>query len=375
MGFIKKQLLKVIEWKDPTNDVIVYRYPTDDRYAVMNGSQLVVRESQCAVFVLEGVAGDVFGPGRHKLEASSLPILTAIKNWKYAFENPYQGEVYFINTKQFTDRKWGTTNPIMMRDKDFGVIRLRGFGSYAFAVNDPRVFMKELFGTNKLYTVRDIEDYLKKIIVSRLSDVIAESKIAALDLAAKYDELGKAARIFLQEDLNNIGLKLSALYVENLSLPPEVEKSLDTRTTLGVLGDSMDKFTQYQTASALREAANNPSGGLAGAGIGLGAGITMGNIFAEAMRPRAAAESKAADIPAAKCSKCGAAIKEGVKFCPECGAKQETSVCPSCGKPVKPGAKFCPECGAAVSAKKTCPHCGASMPAHGKFCPECGKST
>ncbi|MDR3216899.1 MAG: SPFH domain-containing protein [Clostridiaceae bacterium] len=372
MGFIKKQLLKVIEWKDPTNDVMVYRFPTDDRYAVMNGSQLIVRESQCAIFVLEGTAGDVFAPGRYKLESSSLPLLTVIKNWKYAFENPYQGEVYFINTKQFTDRKWGTTNPIMMRDKDFGVIRLRGFGTYSFAVDNPQVFMRELFGTNKLYTVRDIEEYLKKIIVSRLSDVIAESKVAALDLAAKYDEFGKAARIFLQEDLNKIGLQLSALYVENLSLPPEVEKSLDTRTTLGVLGDSMDKFTQYQAASALREAANNPSGGLAGAGVGLGAGFAMGGMMMEAMRGAGAPKAEAP--AAAKCVKCGAAIKEGAKFCPECGAKQEAAACPACGKPVKAGAKFCPECGTAISGKKKCPHCGAMMPEYGKFCPDCGKS-
>lgn len=372
MAFFKKQLLKVIEWQDSTKNTMVYRFPMSDRYAIMKGSQLIVREGQVAIFMLEGIAGDVFWPGRYKLESNSLPILTKLKNWKYAFENPYQGEVYFLNTKQFTNQKWGTTNPIMMRDKDFGVIRLRGFGVYSFRVSDPTSFMRELFGTNKLYTVEDIENYLKKIIISRLSDTLAESKIAALDLATKYDELGAAARQFLQDDFAKLGLELSALYIENLSLPPEVEKTLDTKTSMGVLGD-MGQFTQYQAAHAIRDAASNPSGGFAGAGVGLGAGAALGGVFMNSMNNAQQGTQNASG--GAKCSSCGATMKAGAKFCPECGAKQGKT-CPKCGASItRPNAKFCPECGTTLveDGKRPCKHCGAMMPVDGKFCPECGK--
>ncbi|HRU83834.1 MAG TPA: SPFH domain-containing protein [Eubacteriales bacterium] len=362
---LKNQLLKVIEWKDPTDNVMVYRYTVADRYAIMKGSQLIVNESQATVFVFEGVVADVFGPGKYKLDTNNLPILTKLANWKYAFENPYKGDVYFVNTKQFTNLKWGTTNPIMMRDRDFGVIRLRGYGVYSIRVGDPVVFMRELFGTNKLYTVNQIEEYIKKILVSRISDVIAESKVAALDLAAKYDEISAAVQTFLTSDFDKLGLKLISFYIENLSLPAEVEKTMDERTSLGVLSDSMDNYARFQAAQAMRDAAKNP-GGMAGAGMGLGAGITLGGVMTEAMAKQSA---KAA---AESCGKCGASVKAGAKFCPDCGAKLGSAVCGKCGAAVKASAKFCPDCGAPISAVKNCAACGKEMPASGKFCPHCG---
>lgn len=343
MAWLKPQLLKVIEWEDTAHDVMVYRFPMNDRYAIMKGSQLIVREAQCAIFLFEGVIADVFAPGRYKLDTNNTPILTKLANWKYAFENPKQVEVYFIVTKQFKDLKWGTTNPVMMRDPDFGLIRLRGYGVYSFRMDDPCVFMRELFSTNKLYTVNDIEDYLKKIILSRLVDTIAESKIAALDLAAKYSELSEATKTFVQDDFKKIGLKLENLIIENLSLPKEVEEMMDKRTSVGVMSDALGAYSTMETLGAMRDAARNP-GGMAGMGVGLGAGMTLGGMAAGAM---GAAVSGASG--AGKCANCGATLKAGAKFCSECG------------KPV------------ATEGTKFCPHCGSSMPSGGSFCPNCGK--
>lgn len=365
-SFIKRQMLKVIEWKeDESSDTIVYRFDVPDRYAIMKGSQLVVRESQVAIFVNEGVVADVFTPGRYKLDTHNLPVLTALCNWKYAFENPYVGEIYFINTRQFAGLKWGTQNPIMMRDKDFGMIRLRGFGAYAFRVSEPKVFMKELLGTSASYGTEDIKEYLKKIIVSGLSDYIAESGSAALDLASHYDELGSGAMAKLQEKFFAIGLTLTNLVVENLSLPEEVEKTLDTRTSMGVLSDKMGTFTQYQSAMAMRDAAKNPNG-VGGAGMGIGAGFGLGNMM---MQNMSQGMSGARDDDRVSCPHCGEKIEKGAKFCPRCGKKATNgTICSKCGKVNEEGAKFCSDCG--ESLVKVCSKCGKE--AKGAFCSECG---
>lgn len=236
-NFIKRQLLKVIEWTDDTQNTILYRFDVPDRYAIMRGSQLTVRESQVCIFVVEGKIADVFTPGRYKLDTENLPVLTALYSWKYAFETPYTGEVYFVNTKQFTNQKWGTSNPIMMRDKDFGVIRLRGYGIYSYKVEDAVKLMRELSGTNQQFLTENIADQLRKMILSTVTDVIAESGIAALDLATQYDELSGSTKDRLADKFTEYGFKLIDFYIENLSLPEEVEKTLDTRTSMGVLGE------------------------------------------------------------------------------------------------------------------------------------------
>lgn len=364
-SFIKKQMLKVIEWKeDGASDTIVYRFDAPDRYAIMKGTQLVVRESQVAIFVNEGVVADVFTPGRYKLDTHNLPVLTALCNWKYAFENPYVGEIYFVNTRQFTGLKWGTQNPIMMRDKDFGMIRLRGFGAYAFRVSEPKVFMKEILGTSASYNAEDIREYLKKMIVSGLTDYIAESNKAALDLASHYDELGEGAMQKLQEKFFSIGLTLTNLIVENLSLPEEVEKALDTRTSMGVMSDKMGTFTQYQSAMAMREAANN-EGGAGGAGMGIGAGFGLGNMMMQNMQ---AGMVTPRDDDRVACPHCGEMVDKGAKFCSHCGKATATEICPKCGKEVEEGAKFCSVCGERLI--KTCPKCGKET--KGAFCSDCG---
>jgi len=363
-NFIRSELINIIEWTDDSTYTMVYQFPVHDN-EIKNGAQLTVRPSQAAVFVSEGQIADVFGPGRYTLETGNLPVLSTLKGWKYGFDSPFKAEVYFVNTKQFLDQKWGTKNPIMMRDVEFGMLRLRAFGIYSFSVDDPGKFMKEVFGTNSMYTVDELSGQLKRSIVSGISDLLGESSISALDLAANYDELSQGAKVKLQDRFNPFGLKIMQFFIENISLPEEVEKMLDQRTSMGVLGD-MGKFTQYQTAQAIRDAAQNEGGGMAGAGVGLGAGSVLGQAMAQSMNT---SQQKAM----VGCPHCGAQIPEGSKFCPSCGKKASVSkvACGNCGAQINEGAKFCPECGQSQAPKK-CTNCGSDMKPGAKFCPECG---
>ena len=351
-NLVKGELIDVIEWTDNSGNTMVHKYNMGGK-EIMMGAQLTVRESQVAIFVNEGTIADVYGPGRYELSTSNMPVMTKLQSWKFGFNSPFKSDVYFVNTKQFLDRKWGTTNPVMMRDAEFGMIRLRAFGVYAFRVSDPTVFLQEVFGTKSITTVEDVEGQLKRTMVSGLSDAIAESKIPALDLAANYDELSAYALNAINPKIQSLGLLVTSFVIENISLPEEVEKSMDRRTSMGVLGD-MNRYTQYQAAEAMREAANNP-GGAAGAGMGMGAGMAMGQMFASAMAmnqqpQKAAPAAPAAPAPVAAnagfCPECGSSVPAGAKFCANCGAKQNAAnVCPGCGQAVTPGAKFCANCG------------------------------
>jgi len=344
LNMIKGQLIDVIEWTDNSGKTMVHKYDMNGK-EIMMGAQLTVRESQVAIFVNEGEIADVFEPGRYELQTSNMPVMTALKSWKYGFNSPFKADVYFINTKQFLDMKWGTSNPVMMRDAEFGMIRLRAFGIYSFRVSEPVTFLKEVFGTASLFTVDGVEGQIKRTLVSGLSDAIAESKIPALDLAANYDELANYALQSINPKLAALGLSLCSFVIENISLPEEVEKSMDKRTSMGVLGN-LDQYAKYQAAEAMREAANNNGNSMAGMGVGMGAGAAMGQMFAQSLgnTASAAAPSKASGNV---CSACGAAVPAGSKFCPECGAKQNAcAFCTSCGKEIPSGTKFCPECGA-----------------------------
>ncbi|MBE5788265.1 MAG: zinc-ribbon domain-containing protein [Clostridiales bacterium] len=347
LNMIRGQLIDVIEWTDNSSKTMVHKYDMNGK-EIMMGAQLTVRESQVAIFVNEGELADIFEPGRYELSTSNMPVMTALKSWKYGFNSPFKSDVYFINTKQFLDMKWGTSNPVMMRDAEFGMIRLRAFGIYSFKVSDPETFLKQVFGTAALFTVDGVEGQIKRTLVSGLSDAIAESKIPALDLAANYEELGQYALKTINPKLASLGLTLCSFVIENISLPEEVEKSMDKRTSMGVLGN-LDQYAKYQAAEAMREAANNNANGMAGMGVGMGAGAAMGQMFAQSFggAQQPAAAQTAAPQASAVCSACGAAINAGAKFCPECGAKQNASAfCTSCGKQIPVGTKFCPECGA-----------------------------
>ncbi len=342
-NLVRGQLIDVIEWKDPDQQTMVYRYDCGGK-EIMMGAQLTVRESQVAVMVNEGQLADVFAPGRYELQTQNMPILTALKSWKYGFNSPFKAEVYFINTKQFIDQKWGTSAPVMMRDAEFGMVRLLAHGIYSFQVSDPKVFLKEVFGTNGLYTTDYVTGQIKRTIVSGLSDAIAQSKIPALDLAANYDELSAFALQTLSPKIAPLGLKLCSFVIENISLPEEVQKAMDQRTSMGVVGD-LNQYTQFQAAAAMRDAANNQNGA-AGLGVGMGAATMMSQMMNGAMQPQAAAPQQPAQAPAAACVACGQPLTPGAKFCPQCGAKQELQYCVKCGAQLSAGANFCPQCGA-----------------------------
>ncbi len=345
-NIVKGQFIDVIEWTDNTSNTMVYKYDMNGK-DIMMGAQLTVRESQVAIFVNEGELADVYGPGRYELSTSNMPIMTKLQSWKFGFNSPFKADVYFVNTKQFLDRKWGTANPVMMRDAEFGMIRIRAFGVYAFKVADPMTFLREVFGTKKITTAEDIEGQIKRTLVSGLSDAIAESKIPALDLAANYDELSNYALQAINPKILSLGVTLTSFVIENISLPEEVEKSMDKRTSMGVLGD-MNRYTQYQAAEAMREAASTPNSA-AGAGMGMAAGMAMGQMFTGVFGQQNQQPVQQPAAPAAKsfCPECGQPVAPGAKFCSNCGAKQQSAaaVCPGCGQPTMPGAKFCANCG------------------------------
>ncbi|MGK2859131.1 MAG: SPFH domain-containing protein [Thermoanaerobaculia bacterium] len=279
---ISSQFIDIIEWLDDSSNTLVYRVPTYQQEIKM-GAQLTVRENQVAIFINEGKAADVFGPGRYELSTQNLPILTTLRSWKYGFNSPFKAEVYFFNTRTFTDLKWGTANPVMMRDKDFGMVRIRAFGVYAMKLSDAKVFFNTIVGTQGLTTTEDIITQLRSTIVSRFSDALGESGIPAIDIATKYDELGLEAKQRVQGDFGEFGLELTRFVIENVSLPPEVEAAIDQRSKLGVLGGHLQQYTQMQAAEAIGKAAENP-GGIAGAGVGLGAGVAMGQAMGQAFQ-------------------------------------------------------------------------------------------
>ena len=345
MGFIRNNLLKSIEWQDDSKDTLVYKYPMDGR-SIMRGSKLTVRESQIAIFVNKGKLADIFEPGMYSLETSNLPILTQLLSLPYGFKSPFYADVYFINTKQFTNLKWGTTNPIAMRDKDFGTIRLRGFGTYAFKMENPKVFMEQLFGTNSTFTTDDISQYLKSMLVSCISDTIAEAKISVLDMSSNLLEFSDVVKENIAHKFNELGLTITNFVIENISLPEEVEKAIDTRSSMGVLEDQMDTYVKYTTAKAMTEAAKNNSGGnMAATGVGLGAGVAMAEVMKDALS-KDSEKTTEKKTKVKYCKECGAELSSRAKFCNECGTKQTTEhVCPTCNTKVAATAKFCNECG------------------------------
>ena len=346
MGFFSTNILKALEWADASKDTLVYKYPMDGRKIVF-GSKLTVRESQVAIFLNKGKIADIFTPGTYTLKSSNLPILTQLLALPYGFKSPFFADVFFVNTKQFTNQKWGTSNPITMRDKEFGTIRIRGFGTYSFKVDNAEVFLKELFGTNSTFTTEDINAQLKSLLVSSISDTIAESKISALDIASNLNEFADIASEKVNLEFANLGLKLTKLVIENISFPEAVEKAIDTRSSMGVLEGKMDTFVRYQSANAIGDAAKNP--GIGGMGAALGTGLAMGDVLSNGLKASVKPEQSAEAKPVGKfCPECGAKNRANAKFCSECGNKFTAPTCPNCNHEVSSRTKFCPECGTKI---------------------------
>jgi len=324
--FIKKQFVDVIHWTETGEGVLAYRYPMQDM-EIQYGAQLTVRESQMALFVNEGKAADAFAPGRYTLETKTLPILTNLQHWDKAFESPFKSDVYFFSTRIQTNQKWGTPNPITIRDKDFGMVRLRGFGMFSYHITNPLVFHQKISGTRDIYTVADLDGHLRNTIVGRVSDTFAQSQIPFLDMAANLLELSQRLGQELAPTFADFGLTLDSFVVENLSLPEELQKRLDERIAMNMVG-SMRDYTQFQVAQSMPIAAANEGGGGAGLGAGLGAGMAMGKAMSDALNPSGSAaggaSSGAASAGATKfCSNCGTSIARTAKFCSECGSAQQ----------------------------------------------------
>jgi len=285
MGLFDKlfgEFVDVIEWLDQSSNTMVYRF---ERYGneIKYGAKLTVRESQVAILVNEGKAADFFEPGMYELQTNNMPIMTTLENWPHGFQSPFKAEVYFFNMRRFVDLKWGTKNPIMLRDAEFGAVRLRAFGSYCVRINDPLTFIKEIAGTNGHFSTEDISDQLRNLILSRFASILGESKIPVLDLAGNYDDLSEYITAKIAPEFIAYGLEITKLLVENISLPPAVEEALDKRTSMGVIGNLKD-YTEFQAAEAMKAAAENPSGG-ASEGIGMGMGFALANKMSQSFAP------------------------------------------------------------------------------------------
>ena len=288
MDFIKKQFIDIIQWTEDgaatgPDAVLAWRFPMAEM-EIQNGASLTVRESQMAVFVNEGKLADVFGPGTYKLTTQTLPVLTYLKNWDKLFESPFKSDVYFFSTRQQLDQKWGTPQPITIRDKDFGAVRLRAFGNFAFRVADPKLFHTEISGTREAVSVADVDGQLRGLVLQNISTAIAASGIPFLDLAANQIEFAKALSTQLAPEMARLGIALEGMTVQNVSLPEELQKIIDQKIGMGMVGSDMGKFMQYQTAQAIPKFAEGGGGGgsgIAGDAMGLGAGVALGQVLAQ----------------------------------------------------------------------------------------------
>jgi membrane protease subunit (stomatin/prohibitin family) len=367
---------EIIEFLDNTGKEIAHRIPENGSGEFRLGSQCVVRESQEAVFYRDGKAMDILGPGRHTLTTQNIPLLAGLADMAFSGEGtPFRCEVYYVNKKTFTDMKWGTKEPIIFRDKELSMVRLRAFGNFSMKVVDSQLFVNKLVGTEGRYSTDSIEGFLKNMIISRLADLLGETLETIFDLAAVYDELGTLAKSRFADDFSKYGIQMVDFYISAITPPEEVQKRIDERSAMGALGD-MSQYLRFKTATAMGDAAaNGGGGGAAGAGVGMGAGLGMGMVMANQMgqamnQPAGGGSGGAVAAATVTCPACGKNVPDG-KFCPECG-KSMVESCASCGKPMPAGGKFCPHCGAKADAGVKC-ECGTDIPAGSKFCPDCGK--
>jgi membrane protease subunit (stomatin/prohibitin family) len=348
--FIAKQFIDVIQWTEPEDGILAYRYPMQDM-EIQNGGQLTVRDSQMAVFVNQGQIADVFAPGLYTLSTNTLPILTYLMNWDKGFKSPFKSDVYFFSTRLQTNQKWGTPMPITVRDREFGAVRLRAFGIYSWHISDPKLFHQHVSGTREIYRVADFEGQLRNTIVGRMTDTFASANVPFLDMAANQVALAQRISDFLKPAFGEFGLTLDGFVVENLSLPDELQKMLDQRISMNMIGD-MNRYTQFQVAQAMPIAAANEGGGAAGIGMGLGAGMAMAQTMMNAMNPgqqQAPPQAPAGGAPGGPgmppAAPPAAPAGGPAAAPPAAGASGETKFCMECGKTMPRKAKFCPECG------------------------------
>lgn len=310
---IKGEFIDVIEWLDNTTDTLVYRFPVYDQLIQM-GSSLIVRESQLAVFVYRGKIADVYQPGSYTLTTENMPIMTTLQNWKTGFHSPFKCDVYYFNTRQFVDLKWGTPNIINVRDPEFGALAVRAFGLYALRIKDPQKMMLEISGTADVYSVSRIEGQLRQLIITKFSDFLAESKVPFIDCAANLNEFSEKLKPLLDQEFLDIGLELTKFVIENVSVPPEVQSVIDKKAGMKFVGSDVDDYTKFQVGDSVKDAAINP-GGAAGAGVGAGMGFMMGQKLMDGMKSDDGNKQKIM----VRCPGCDKLNEETAKFCSECG--------------------------------------------------------
>ncbi|MBC7225318.1 MAG: SPFH domain-containing protein [Anaerolineae bacterium] len=343
------RIFDVIEAPDMGPKELVRRFPPQGAGDFRIGSQVIVRESQAAVFFRDGKALDTFGPGRHTITTANVPLLIGLIGKAFNNRSPFTAEVYFVNLREILDMRWGTAEPITVADARFGMARLRAFGRYSMQVTDPQMFVNTVVGQQGLYQTSQVEGFLRGIVLNRLTDLLGELQKPLLELPKYYEEISAGVRAKIADEFAKLGLTVKTFIVESISPTEEMAKAIEERIEVDVLGGVGD-FEAIQRAKALREAAQaSGEGGLAGMGVGLGAGMALGQTFGQQTTQRGgqAAPEEPPAAAAATCPECGQAVPAGAKFCPNCGAKQpEGHFCPECGKPVPAGAKFCPNCGA-----------------------------
>jgi membrane protease subunit (stomatin/prohibitin family) len=356
-------LLEILEHHDPTGEEIVYRFPPEGSADIKLGAQLVVHEAQEAVLYRDGKALDVFGPGRHTLSTQNIPLLGRILGAPFGGDSPFRVSVVFVNKRTFIDQKWGTREPVVFRDSELGMVRLRAFGTYAYRIEDSQLFVNTVVGSQGLFETNRLQDFYRDIIVSRLNDLMGETLKTIFDLPKYYDELGTAGKARVIEDFAKYGVDLTDFYINSITPPDEVQEKMDERAAMGAVGD-MNTYMQFKAAQAIQDAAQAGGGGegggaaSAGMGLGLGAGFgaMMPGMITNAMQHAqqggggsapgaAAAGAGAAAAGGSFCTNCGQSVPSGGKFCPNCGQAQTGGGCSGCGQPVPDGAKFCPNCG------------------------------
>lgn len=349
-------VLDLIEYPDEYSNELVHRVPQDDSGEFRLGSQLVVQESQQAVFFRDGKALDVFGPGRHTLSTNNIPLLTGLIGLPFGGKSPFRASVYFVSMREFTDMKWGTAQPAVYRDSELGMVRLRAFGTYSMKVADPQLIVTQVVGSRPSLTTNDLDDILRSTILNEFNDLLGGVQTTILDIQKMTREMADAARNALSSDFARLGLALTSFQISSITPPDDVQQKIDERSSMGALGD-MGRYTQYKTAQAIGDAAKNPGGAgdMASTGVGLGAGMSLGQAMAGAIRDSQNPQGQSQQAPAAApatitCPNCHHQIPASSKFCPDCGYNLQGTPCPKCGTVNPPGAKFCTNCGTALTS-------------------------